>query len=99
MAHRELATTLYYYGNDLAYLMAGSCLALAGTPRFSLDAAVWRTAEPGRGGSCSAEGWAGARLRGVADRAEGRVPPAAGRDLPAAGGTRPVFVLRIQARL
>ncbi|MFG2527184.1 TQO small subunit DoxD [Streptomyces sp. NPDC048516] len=33
------ATTPYYYGNDLAYLMAWVPLVLAGTPRFSLDAA------------------------------------------------------------
>ncbi|GGU97088.1 membrane protein [Streptomyces albospinus] len=30
----------YYYGNDLAYLMAWTPLVLAGTPRFSLDAAL-----------------------------------------------------------
>ncbi|MFJ3954444.1 TQO small subunit DoxD [Streptomyces libani] len=34
------ATTPYYYGNDLAYLMAWVPLLLAGTPRFSLDAAL-----------------------------------------------------------
>ena len=34
------ATTPYYYGNDLAYLMAWLPLALAGAPRFSLDAAL-----------------------------------------------------------
>ncbi|PBC84482.1 thiosulfate dehydrogenase [quinone] large subunit [Streptomyces sp. 2224.1] len=33
------ATTPYYYGNDLAYLMAWVPLVLAGTPRFSLDSA------------------------------------------------------------
>ncbi|MFI6768269.1 DoxX family protein [Streptomyces sp. NPDC050355] len=33
------STTPYYYGNDLAYLMAWLPLLLAGTPRFSLDAA------------------------------------------------------------
>ncbi|MGW1377576.1 DoxX family membrane protein [Streptomyces sp. NPDC002446] len=33
------ATAPYYYGNDLAYLMAWLPLLLAGTPRFSLDAA------------------------------------------------------------
>ncbi|MEU9120313.1 TQO small subunit DoxD [Streptomyces sp. NPDC048506] len=32
--------TPYYYGNDLAYLMAWLPLILAGTPRFSLDAAL-----------------------------------------------------------
>ncbi|WP_443071336.1 DoxX family protein [Streptomyces sp. NBC_01465] len=31
-------TTPYYYGNDLAYLMAWLPLVLAGTPLFSLDA-------------------------------------------------------------
>ncbi|MBM4794021.1 DoxX family membrane protein [Streptomyces sioyaensis] len=34
------ATTPYYYGNDLAYLMAWVPLVLAGTPRFSLDSAL-----------------------------------------------------------
>ncbi|MFJ6746779.1 DoxX family membrane protein [Streptomyces sp. NPDC091266] len=34
------STTPYYYGNDLAYLMAWLPLALAGAPRFSLDAAM-----------------------------------------------------------
>ncbi|MEU1407420.1 DoxX family membrane protein [Streptomyces sp. NPDC005728] len=36
------ATTPYYYGNDLAYLMAWLPLVLAGAPYLSLDAA-WRT--------------------------------------------------------
>ena len=31
-------TSPYYYGNDLAYLMAWLLLALAGTPSLSLDA-------------------------------------------------------------
>ncbi|MEV5148311.1 DoxX family protein [Streptomyces sp. NPDC052727] len=35
------ATTPYYYGNDLAYLMAWLPLILAGTPYLSVDAA-WR---------------------------------------------------------
>ncbi|MFG2930078.1 DoxX family membrane protein [Streptomyces achromogenes] len=35
------ATTPYYYGNDLAYLMAWLPLVLAGAPHFSVDA-VWR---------------------------------------------------------
>ncbi|KIZ14582.1 DoxX family protein [Streptomyces natalensis] len=34
------STVPYYYGNDLAYLMAWIPLVLAGTPRFSLDAAL-----------------------------------------------------------
>ncbi|GGW30204.1 membrane protein [Streptomyces lucensis JCM 4490] len=34
------ASTPYYYGNDLAYLMAWLPLVLAGTPYLSLDA-VW----------------------------------------------------------
>ncbi|MEU0599610.1 DoxX family protein [Streptomyces sp. NPDC006393] len=34
------ATTPYYFGNDLAYLMAWLPLVLAGTPMFSLDAAL-----------------------------------------------------------
>ncbi|MCS0600146.1 DoxX family protein [Streptomyces sp. LP11] len=36
------ATSPYYYGNDLAYLMAWLPLILAGTPYLSLDAA-WRS--------------------------------------------------------
>lgn len=35
------ATSPYYYGNDLAYLMAWLPLVLAGAPYLSLDA-VWR---------------------------------------------------------
>ncbi|MER6976649.1 DoxX family protein [Streptomyces carpinensis] len=34
------ASSPYYYGNDLAYLMAWLPLVLAGTPMFSLDAAL-----------------------------------------------------------
>jgi thiosulfate dehydrogenase [quinone] large subunit len=34
------ATTPYYFGNDLAYLMAWLPLVLAGTPLLSLDAAL-----------------------------------------------------------
>jgi thiosulfate dehydrogenase [quinone] large subunit len=34
------ATTPYYYGNDLAYLMAWLPLVLAGTPYLSLDASL-----------------------------------------------------------
>ncbi|MGW0080456.1 DoxX family protein [Streptomyces sp. NPDC003393] len=34
------ATTPYYFGNDLAYLMAWLPLVLAGTSMFSLDAAL-----------------------------------------------------------
>ncbi|MFE3636664.1 DoxX family protein [Streptomyces cellostaticus] len=34
------ASTPYYYGNDLAYLMAWLPLVLAGTPYLSLDAAL-----------------------------------------------------------
>ncbi|MEU5213490.1 TQO small subunit DoxD [Streptomyces sp. NPDC020742] len=34
------STTPYYYGNDLAYLVAWVPLVLAGTPRFSLDAVL-----------------------------------------------------------
>jgi thiosulfate dehydrogenase [quinone] large subunit len=33
-------TTPYYYGNDLAYLMAWTPLLLAGAPALSLDAAL-----------------------------------------------------------
>ncbi|MDX6355253.1 MAG: thiosulfate dehydrogenase (quinone) large subunit [Streptomyces sp.] len=46
------STTPYYYGNDLAYLMAWLPLVLAGTPYLSLDL-LWhkRRAEAGRGGS------------------------------------------------
>ncbi|MDO0926152.1 DoxX family membrane protein [Streptomyces sp. TG1A-8] len=34
------ATTPYYYGNDLVYLMAWLPLVLAGAPRLSLDAVL-----------------------------------------------------------
>ncbi|MGW4272493.1 DoxX family protein [Streptomyces seoulensis] len=34
------SSTPYYYGNDLAYLMAWLPLVLAGTPMFSADAAL-----------------------------------------------------------
>ncbi|AEY91157.1 hypothetical protein AQJ11_11700 [Streptomyces corchorusii] len=43
------ATTPYYYGNDLAYLMAWLPLILAGTPYLSLDAA-WRARRRMTGG-------------------------------------------------
>ncbi|GGW17222.1 membrane protein [Streptomyces capoamus] len=43
------ASTPYYYGNDLAYLMAWLPLVLAGTPYLSLDAA-WRTRRRGSHG-------------------------------------------------
>ncbi|MBY8880402.1 DoxX family protein [Actinacidiphila acidipaludis] len=36
------STTPYYYGNDLAYLMAWLPLVLAGTPYLSLDALITR---------------------------------------------------------
>ncbi|MFF8725460.1 DoxX family membrane protein [Streptomyces sp. NPDC015171] len=42
-------TTPYYYGNDLAYLMAWLPLILAGTPYLSLDAA-WRARRRRAGG-------------------------------------------------
>nr|BFD83148.1 DoxX family membrane protein [Streptomyces sp. Xyl84] len=43
------ATTPYYYGNDLAYLMAWIPLVLAGTPVFSLDAVLPRRRRRGFG--------------------------------------------------
>ncbi|MFE2097518.1 MULTISPECIES: DoxX family protein [unclassified Streptomyces] len=43
------ATTPYYYGNDLAYLMAWLPLVLAGAPYLSLDAA-WRARRRQRAG-------------------------------------------------
>ncbi|AYN39835.1 DoxX family membrane protein [Streptomyces dangxiongensis] len=43
------ATTPYYYGNDLAYLMAWLPLVLAGAPYLSLDAA-WRARRQRAGG-------------------------------------------------
>ncbi|MGW2489696.1 DoxX family membrane protein [Streptomyces sp. NPDC001606] len=43
------ATTPYYYGNDLAYLMAWLPLILAGAPYLSLDAA-WRARRRARTG-------------------------------------------------
>ncbi|WEO95802.1 DoxX family membrane protein [Streptomyces sp. FXJ1.172] len=44
------ATTPYYYGNDLAYLMAWLPLILAGAPYLSLDAA-WRSRRRQRQGA------------------------------------------------
>ncbi len=41
------ASDPYYYGNDLAYLMAWLPLVLAGAPYFSVDAA-WRSRRRGR---------------------------------------------------
>ncbi|GGS64943.1 MULTISPECIES: DoxX family membrane protein [Streptomyces] len=43
------ATTPYYYGNDLAYLMAWLPLVLAGAPYLSVDA-LWRTRRRRAGG-------------------------------------------------
>ncbi|MEU1535723.1 DoxX family protein [Streptomyces fagopyri] len=43
------ASDPYYYGNDLAYLMAWLPLVLAGTAVFSLDA-LWRARRGQRGG-------------------------------------------------
>jgi thiosulfate dehydrogenase (quinone) large subunit len=43
------ASDPYYYGNDLAYLMAWLPLVLAGTPYLSLDA-VWRGRRQPAGG-------------------------------------------------
>lgn len=40
----------YYYGNDLAYLMAWLPLVLAGAPYLSLDAALRARRRPGAGG-------------------------------------------------
>ncbi|MEU9476418.1 DoxX family membrane protein [Streptomyces sp. NPDC048191] len=46
------ATTPYYYGNDLAYLMAWIPLILAGAPYLSVDAA-WRARRRQRSGGYS----------------------------------------------
>ncbi|MGW4563649.1 DoxX family protein [Streptomyces sp. NPDC004561] len=43
------ATTPYYYGNDLIYMMAWLPLVLAGAPYFSVDAA-WRARRRQRAG-------------------------------------------------
>ncbi|MEU6535066.1 DoxX family protein [Streptomyces sp. NPDC047000] len=43
------ASDPYYYGNDLAYLMAWLPLVLAGTPYLSLDA-IWRARRQPAGG-------------------------------------------------
>ena len=43
------ASDPYYYGNDLAYLMAWLPLVLAGTPYLSLDA-IWRVQRQPAGG-------------------------------------------------
>lgn len=46
------SATPYYYGNDLAYLMAGLPLVLAGTPYLSLDALIAQ--RRGKGGGTAA---------------------------------------------
>ncbi|SEG62869.1 thiosulfate dehydrogenase [quinone] large subunit [Actinacidiphila yanglinensis] len=53
------STTPYYYGNDLAYLMAWLPMVLAGTPYLSLDVLVkkWRAgADVGAGAPASGGG-------------------------------------------
>ncbi|NUS10500.1 MAG: DoxX family membrane protein, partial [Streptomyces sp.] len=65
------STTPYYYGNDLAYLMAWLPLVLAGAPQLSLDgwlaARRGRTAEAGAPGAAApvtpAAGVSGERVR------------------------------------
>jgi thiosulfate dehydrogenase [quinone] large subunit len=71
------STTPYYYGNDLAYLMAWLPLVLAGTPYLSLDALITRrrkdrTAGPDGTGTGTGTG-TGARGRAAA----GATPAAA----------------------
>jgi thiosulfate dehydrogenase [quinone] large subunit len=48
-------TTPYYYGNDLAYLMAWLPLVLAGTPYLSLDALIARRRKDRTAGSPASE--------------------------------------------
>lgn len=52
------STTPYYYGNDLAYLMAWLPLILAGAPYLSLDA-MRRSRRRGRGANILAPGSGG----------------------------------------
>jgi thiosulfate dehydrogenase [quinone] large subunit len=79
------STTPYYYGNDLAYLMAWLPLVLAGTPCLSLDALLarrrkHRTAGPGGAGT---EIGAGTGIgTGARDRAAAGATPAAASGAP-----------------
>lgn len=71
------SSTPYYYGNDLAYLMAWLPLVLAGTPYLSLDALLARRRGKGGGavpgpGAHAADG-SGSATRGGASGAP--VPP------------------------
>jgi thiosulfate dehydrogenase [quinone] large subunit len=52
------STTPYYYGNDLAYLMAWLPLTLAGTPYLSLDLLI-RKRRTGAGAGAAVPGAAG----------------------------------------
>jgi thiosulfate dehydrogenase [quinone] large subunit len=76
------ATTPYYYGNDLAYLMAWLPLVLAGTPYLSLDRLIKQRRTGGPAGQLPAtDGPAVARQRATsADAAAGgpvrSAPPA-----------------------
>jgi thiosulfate dehydrogenase [quinone] large subunit len=75
------STTPYYYGNDLAYLMAWLPLVLAGTPYLSLDALLaqrreHRTAGPGGAGTGTGTG------TGARDRATAGATPAAASGAP-----------------
>jgi thiosulfate dehydrogenase [quinone] large subunit len=71
------STTPYYYGNDLAYLMAWLPLVLAGTPALSLDRWLERRRGGGRAVAPSAagEGAIAAAMRDLGARGE-HVPPA-----------------------
>lgn len=59
------STTPYYYGNDLAYLMAWLPLVLAGTPYLSLDLLI-RKRRTGAGAGVAVAGAAGPAAAGPA---------------------------------
>jgi thiosulfate dehydrogenase [quinone] large subunit len=63
------STTPYYYGNDLAYLMAWLPMVLAGTPYLSLDQMIKRRRGAAAAGAPGSAGPAGSSPSGGATRA------------------------------
>ena len=77
------STTPYYYGNDLAYLMAWLPLVLAGTPYLSLDLLIKKRRGAVSGGAHTVSGVAGGVRPGAAP-ADADVPGARVRSAPPA---------------
>jgi thiosulfate dehydrogenase [quinone] large subunit len=65
------STTPYYYGNDLAYLMAWLPLVLAGTPYLSLDLLLRRRREAAAAGTGNAPGTGASAGAGIGAQATG----------------------------